>query len=40
MNLALAVALHTWERMAGYLLLVAAVGIQATFLVAAIAALA
>ena len=39
-NLVLAVALHTWERMAGYLLLVAAVGLQATFLVGAIAALA
>jgi hypothetical protein len=39
LNLGLALLLHTWERAAGYLLLVAAVGIQAVFLVGAIIAL-
>jgi len=39
LNLALAVLLHTWERAAGYLLLVAAIGLQAVFLVGAIIAL-
>jgi hypothetical protein len=40
LNLGLAVLLHTWERAAGYLLLVAATGLQAVFLVGAIIALA
>ena len=40
LNLGLALLLHTWERAAGYLLLVAAVGLQAVFLVGAIIALA
>ncbi len=39
LNLGLAVLLHTWERAAGYLLLVAAAGIQGVFLVGAIIAL-
>ena len=40
LNLGLAVLLHTWERAAGYLLLVAAATLQAVFLVGAIIALA
>lgn len=40
LNLGLAVLLHTWERAAGYLLLVATAGLQAVFLVGAIIALA
>jgi hypothetical protein len=40
LNLGLAVLIHAWERAAGYLLLVAAVGLQAVFLVGAIIALA
>jgi hypothetical protein len=40
LNLGLAVLIHAWERAAGYLLLVAAIGLQAVFLVGAIIALA
>jgi hypothetical protein len=40
LNLGLAVLVHTWERAAGYLLLLAAAGLQVAFLVGAIVALA
>jgi hypothetical protein len=40
LNLGLAVLLHTWERAVGYLLLIAAAGLQVAFLVGAIVALA
>jgi len=39
-NLILAIMLHTWERMVGYVLLLAGVAIQVTLLVAAIVAVA
>ena len=39
LNLGLAVFLHTWERAAGYLLLIAAAGLQVAFLVGAFVAL-
>ncbi len=40
MNLVLAVFLHSWERMVGYLLLLAGIAVQITLLVAAIVAVA
>lgn len=40
LDLVLAVVLHTWERMVGYVLLLAGIGMQVTLLVAAIVAVA
>jgi hypothetical protein len=39
-DLVLAVFLHTWERMVGYVLLLAGIAIQAMLLIAAIVAVA
>jgi hypothetical protein len=39
-NLALALALHSWEKMVAYVLLLAGIGIQATLLIAALVAVA
>jgi hypothetical protein len=38
-NLILGYALHAWERVLGYLLFIGAIGLQLTFLAAAIIAL-
>ena len=39
-NLALAILLHSWERMVGYVLLITGIVIQVTLLIAAIVAVA